>query len=105
MVIGLLLIIEKHIIYLLAMEYYLIMNHQEEVKLLLHEKLLVPHASIKFGIQDELTLGNLDAKRDWGYAPEFVEGMWQMMQIDKPDDFVLATGETHTIREFARCSV
>ena len=48
-----------------------------------------------------MTLGNLNAKRDWGYAPEFVEGMWQMMQLDRPDDFVLATGETHTIREFA----
>jgi GDPmannose 4,6-dehydratase len=58
-------------------------------------------ARIKYGIQDNLTLGNLNAKRDWGYAPEFVEGMWQMMQINKPDDFVLATGETHTIREFA----
>ena len=58
-------------------------------------------ARIKLGLQDKLTLGNLDAKRDWGYAPEFVEGMWQMMQLDKPDDFVLSTGETHTIREFA----
>jgi len=58
-------------------------------------------ARIKFGIQEKLTLGNLNAKRDWGYAPEFVEGMWQMMQLDKPDDFVLATGETHSIREFA----
>ena len=58
-------------------------------------------ARIKFGIQDMVTLGNLNAKRDWGYAPEFVEGMWKMMQLDKADDFVLATGETHTIREFA----
>jgi len=58
-------------------------------------------ARIKFGIQEKVTLGNLHAKRDWGYAPEFVEGMWQMMQLDKPDDYVLATGETHTIREFA----
>ena len=58
-------------------------------------------ARIKFGIQDIITLGNLNAKRDWGYAPEFVEGMWRMMQLDKADDFVLATGETHTIREFA----
>ena len=56
---------------------------------------------IKYGIQEKLTLGNLNAKRDWGYAPEFVEGMWQMMQLENPDDFVLATGETHTIREFA----
>lgn len=52
------------------------------------------------GQQDKLFLGNLDAKRDWGYAPEYVEGMWLMMQQDKPDDYVLATGETHTIREF-----
>jgi GDPmannose 4,6-dehydratase len=42
----------------------------------------------------------LDAKRDWGYAPEFVEGMWKMLQVDKADDFVMATGETHTVREF-----
>ena len=58
-------------------------------------------ARIKYGLQDKLTLGNLNAKRDWGYAPEYVEGMWQMMQLDKADDFVMATGETHTIREFA----
>jgi GDPmannose 4,6-dehydratase len=58
-------------------------------------------ARIKFGIQDIVTLGNLNAKRDWGYAPEFVEGMWKIMQLNKADDFVLATGETHTIREFA----
>jgi len=58
-------------------------------------------ARIKYGLQDKLTLGNLNAKRDWGYAPEYVEGMWQMMQLDKADDFVMATGETHSIREFA----
>ena len=58
-------------------------------------------ARIKYGLQDKLTLGNLNAKRDWGYAPEYVEGMWKMMQLDKADDFVIATGETHTIREFA----
>lgn len=58
-------------------------------------------ARIKLGIQDKLTLGNLNAKRDWGYAPEYVKGMWQMMQLDVPDDFILATNETHTIREFA----
>ena len=45
-------------------------------------------------------LGNLDSKRDWGYAPEYVEGMWRILQADEPDDFVLATNETHTIREF-----
>ena len=57
-------------------------------------------ARIKFGIQDKLELGNLNAQRDWGYAPEYVEGMWRMLQQDRPDDFVLATGETHTVREF-----
>jgi GDPmannose 4,6-dehydratase len=55
---------------------------------------------IKLGYQETLYLGNLESKRDWGYAPDYVEGMWQMMQLDKPDDYVLATGETHTIREF-----
>jgi len=57
-------------------------------------------ARIYRGQQDKLFLGNLDAKRDWGYAPEYVEGMWRMMQQDAPDDYVLATGETHTIKEF-----
>lgn len=57
-------------------------------------------ANIVAGNQDKLYLGNLDAKRDWGYAPEYVEGMWRMLQTDKPDDYVLATGETHTVREF-----
>jgi len=52
------------------------------------------------GFQKMLSLGNLNAKRDWGYAPEYCEGMWQMLQQTKPDDFVLATGETHTVREF-----
>lgn len=57
-------------------------------------------ARIAADLQDTLYLGNLDAKRDWGYAKEYVEGMWLMMQHSKPDDFVLATGETHTVREF-----
>lgn len=57
-------------------------------------------ARIKHGLQERLTLGNLDAKRDWGYAPEFVEAMWLMLQQETPDDFVIATGETHTVREF-----
>jgi GDPmannose 4,6-dehydratase len=57
-------------------------------------------AAIKLGLQNELYLGNLDAKRDWGYAPEYVEGMWRMLQADKPDDYVLATNETHTVQEF-----
>ena len=57
-------------------------------------------ACIKQGLMTELRLGNLDAKRDWGFAGDYVEGMWRMLQQDKPDDFVLATGETHTVREF-----
>ena len=57
-------------------------------------------AHIAAGLQDKLFLGNLDAKRDWGYAGEFVEAMWLMLQQDKPDDYVVATGETHSIREF-----
>lgn len=57
-------------------------------------------ARIQMGLQEQIFLGNMDAKRDWGYAPEFVEAMWRMMQQDTPDDFVIATGETHTVREF-----
>jgi GDPmannose 4,6-dehydratase len=59
-------------------------------------------ARIKYGLDSALYLGNLDARRDWGYAPEFVEGMWLMLQQDKPDDYVLATNETHTVREFVQ---
>ncbi len=58
-------------------------------------------ARIKLGSDEKLFLGNLDAKRDWGYAKDFVYGMWLMLQQDKPDDYVLATSETHTVREFA----
>jgi GDPmannose 4,6-dehydratase len=58
-------------------------------------------ARIKAGLQDRLYLGNLDAKRDWGYAPDYVEAMWLMQQADDPDDYVVATGETHSVREFA----
>jgi len=57
-------------------------------------------ARIARGLQTTLYLGNIDAKRDWGHARDYVEGMWRMLQQDKPDDFVLATGETHTVREF-----
>ncbi len=57
-------------------------------------------AHIKAGLQKKLYLGNLDAKRDWGYAKEYVEAMWLMLQQDKPDDYVIATNETHSIREF-----
>jgi GDPmannose 4,6-dehydratase len=57
-------------------------------------------ARIQVGLQDKLYLGNLDSKRDWGYAKDYVEAMWLMMQQDRPDDFVIATGETHSVREF-----
>lgn len=57
-------------------------------------------ANIQAGLQDKLYLGNLDAKRDWGYAKDYVEAMWLMLQQDEPDDYVVATNETHTIREF-----
>ncbi len=63
-------------------------------------KISIAAARIKLGLQKDLYLGNLDAKRDWGYAPEFVEGMWRMLQQDEPDDYILATNETHTIEEF-----
>jgi GDPmannose 4,6-dehydratase len=55
---------------------------------------------IKLGLQDKLYLGNLDSKRDWGYAKDYVEAMWLMLQQEEPDDYVIATGETRTIREF-----
>src|SRR5690606_37070794 len=64
-------------------------------------KITLGVARIHHGLQDKLVLGNLDAKRDWGYAPEYVEGMWRMLQLDHPEDFVLATGKCHTVREFA----
>ncbi|MBP9738588.1 GDP-mannose 4,6-dehydratase [Candidatus Saccharibacteria bacterium] len=61
-------------------------------------------ARIKHGTQDRIELGNLDAQRDWGYAGDYVEGMWRILQQDKPEDYVLATGETHSIREFCELS-
>ena len=57
-------------------------------------------ARIQAGLQDQLYLGNLDAVRDWGYAPEYVEAMWRMLQHDEPDDYVVATGEAATVRDF-----
>ena len=59
-------------------------------------------AAIKLGQRDKLALGNLDAQRDWGYAKDYVEAMWLMLQHDKPDDFVIATGETNTVRALRR---
>jgi GDPmannose 4,6-dehydratase len=57
-------------------------------------------ARIKAGMQDRLYLGNLQARRDWGYAPEYIDAMWRMLQHDQPDDYVVATGESHTVQEF-----
>jgi GDPmannose 4,6-dehydratase len=61
-------------------------------------------AKIKLGLADHITLGNLDAERDWGYAPDYVEAMWLMLQQNTPDDYVIATGEKHSIRDFLEAS-
>lgn len=63
-------------------------------------KIINGAVKIKQGRQERLVLGNLDARRDWGYAPDYVEAMWMMLQADQPDDFVIGTGETHSVREF-----
>jgi len=98
--------------------YWIIVNYREAYDLFACNGILFNHESprrgptfvtrkitraaarIKNEIQEKLMLGNLDVKRDWGYAPEYVEGMWLMLQQEKPDDFVMATGEAHTVREF-----
>ncbi len=80
----------------------ILFNHESERrgKTFVTRKISVGVSRIMAGFDEKLTLGNLDAKRDWGYAPEYVEGMWRMLQVDTPEDFVLATNETHTVREF-----
>ena len=98
--------------------YWIIVNYREAYKLFACNGILFNHESprrgetfvtrkitqaisrIKLGLQDLLTVGNLDAQRDWSYAPEYVDSMWRMLQLNKPEDFVIATGETHTVREF-----
>lgn len=98
--------------------YWIIINYREAYGLFASNGILFNHESprrgetfvtrkitraaarIKFGIQEKVYLGNMNAKRDWGFAPEFVEGMWRILQHDTADDFVLATNETHTVREF-----
>jgi GDPmannose 4,6-dehydratase len=82
----------------------ILMNHESPRRgeTFVTRKITRAVARIKAGLQDKLYLGNLDAKRDWGYAPEYVEAMWMMLQLDEPDDFVIATGEAHTPREFAQ---
>jgi GDPmannose 4,6-dehydratase len=61
-------------------------------------------ARIKLGLQHELRLGNLDARRDWGFAGDYVDAMWRMLQQDEPDDYVIGTGETYSVREFCECA-
>ena len=80
----------------------ILFNHESERrgKTFVTRKISVAVSNIILGNQDILLLGNLDSKRDWGYAPEFVEGMWLMLQQKEAKDYVLATGETHTVREF-----
>lgn len=99
--------------------YWIIVNYREAYNIFASNGILFNHESprrgetfvtrkitraaskIALGLQEKLLLGNLDAKRDWGFAPEYCEGMWRILNHTKADDFVLATGETHTVREFA----
>jgi GDPmannose 4,6-dehydratase len=98
--------------------YWLTVNYRESYNLHANNGILFNHESprrgetfvtrkitqaaarIKVGLQEKLYLGNLDAQRDWGYAPEFVEAMWIMLQQENPDDYVIATNETHSVKEF-----
>lgn len=102
--------------------YWILVNYREAYGMKLYNGILFNHesprrgrtfvtrkitaavANIHYGKEKCLYLGNIDAKRDWGHARDYVEGMWMMLQTDKPDDFVLATGETHTVREFVEKS-
>src|ERR1700674_898748 len=101
-----------------AYAYYITVNYRESYNLFACNGILFNHESprrgetfvtrkitraaarIKLGMQDCLYLGNLDAKRDWGFAGDYVEAMWLMLQQDQPDDYVIATGETHSVRDF-----
>jgi GDPmannose 4,6-dehydratase len=80
----------------------ILFNHESERRgeTFVTRKITRAVARIKHGLQDKLYVGNLDARRDWGYAPDYVDAMWRMLQVDEPDDFVVATGEAHTVREF-----
>ncbi len=84
----------------------ILFNHESPLRgeTFVTRKITMAVANIKLGKQEQLYLGNLDAKRDWGYAKEYVEGMWAMLQIDAPEDFVLATGRTETVRNFVTMS-
>jgi GDPmannose 4,6-dehydratase len=101
-----------------AYAFYMVRNYREAYGLFACNGILFNHESprrgetfvsrkitraatrIKVGLQGKLYLGNLEARRDWGYAPEYVDAMWRMLQQEKPDDYVIATGETHSVREF-----
>jgi GDPmannose 4,6-dehydratase len=80
----------------------ILFNHESPIRgeTFVTRKITRAVAAIERGIQDKLFLGNLDAKRDWGHARDYVEGMWRILQQELPDDYVLATGQTHTVREF-----
>lgn len=82
----------------------ILFNHESERRgeTFVTRKITRAAGRIKAGLQSKLYLGNLDAKRDWGYAKDYVEGMWRILQHDEPDDFVLATGRTETVRDFCR---
>ena len=84
----------------------ILFNHESPLRGLEFVTRKITHsvAKIKLGLQDELCLGNLDSKRDWGYAPEYVEAMWLMMQQSGPDDYVIATGEAHSARDFVEAA-
>ena len=81
----------------------ILFNHESELRgeTFVTRKITRAAARIALGLQDRTWLGNLDAKRDWGHAEDYVEAMWRILQHDRPDDFVVATGETHSVREFA----
>lgn len=101
-----------------AYAYYIALNYREAYNIFVCNGILFNHesprrgetfvtrkitralAKIKFGLENKLYLGNLDAKRDWGYAKDYVEAMWLMLQYEEPDDYVIATGEAHSVREF-----
>ena len=82
----------------------ILFNHESERRGLefVTRKITNAAARIKLGLQEQLALGNLDPQRDWGYAGDYVEAMWMMLQQDEPDDYVVATGETHTVRDFVQ---
>ncbi|MDQ5832235.1 MAG: GDP-mannose 4,6-dehydratase, partial [Actinomycetota bacterium] len=82
----------------------ILFNHESERRGLEFVTRKVTHgaAAIKLGLHDDLALGNLDAERDWGYAKDYVEAMWLMLQQDEPEDFVIATGEAHSVRDLVR---